>query len=103
MIPYYQDNFVTLYHGEASKILSGLERHDLLLTDPPYGILGKNVRRIGGGDKKVPSRDYGETTWDAQRVPQWLLDWAISLCELAIVFGGNYYDLPPTPMLVSMG
>jgi DNA modification methylase len=97
MTPYYQDNFVTLYHGEASKILSSLDRHDLLLTDPPYGILGKKLRRIGGGDKKVPSRDYGEVTWDAQRAPQWLLDWAISLCTSAIVFGGNYYNLPPSP------
>lgn len=91
MTPYYQDDFVTLYHGEASQVLSGLERHDLLLTDPPYGILGKNIRFIGGN-----GRDYGETTWDAQRAPQWLIDWAISLCTSAIIFGGNYYPLPPS-------
>jgi len=34
--PYYADDHVTIYHGDCREILPGLERGDVLLTDPPY-------------------------------------------------------------------
>jgi len=36
MTPYYQDDAITLYHGDCREILPTLPKHDLLLTDPPY-------------------------------------------------------------------
>src|SRR5262245_44261587 len=36
MKPYYQDNAVTIYHGDCREILPHLEPVDLVLTDPPY-------------------------------------------------------------------
>ncbi len=40
MTPYYQDETVTLYHGDCRDIAPQLERGsvDFLLTDPPYGM-----------------------------------------------------------------
>ena len=36
MKPYYQDEWVTIYHGDCREILPQLEKVDLVLTDPPY-------------------------------------------------------------------
>ena len=38
MTPYYQDDYATIYHGDARDILPHLEPVDLVLTDPPYGV-----------------------------------------------------------------
>ncbi len=34
--PYYQDEWVTIYHGDCREILPQLPMADLILTDPPY-------------------------------------------------------------------
>ena len=38
IIPYYQDDYCTIYHGDCREILPHLPKVDLVLTDPPYGI-----------------------------------------------------------------
>lgn len=39
MIPYYADDFVTIYHGDCREVLQGITvEPDLLLSDPPYGM-----------------------------------------------------------------
>jgi len=47
MKPYYQDKWVTIYHGDCREILPQLDvKVDLVLTDPPYNALniGPNER-----------------------------------------------------------
>lgn len=36
--PYYEQDGITIYHGDCRDILPQLEPVDLVLTDPPYGI-----------------------------------------------------------------
>lgn len=52
--PYYQDSFVTLYHGDAREIVPTLSA-DVLITDPPYGVAlkAKRARNKGGGSHEV--------------------------------------------------
>lgn len=48
--PYYQDDYCTIYHGDCRDILPEIERVDLVLTDPPYGI-GTKTGTIGKANK----------------------------------------------------
>lgn len=70
MKPYYQDDAVTIYHGDCRAILPQLEPVDLVLTDPPYGIgaklgMGGGYKGDGGmwrgvkidGDESLDARD----------------------------------------------
>jgi len=68
-VPFYRDEYVTIYHGDCRQIMPMLGRFDLLMADPPYGISedGKrsNRNRKGDGKWKAPSnKDYGANEWD---------------------------------------
>ena len=80
----------TLYLGDCVEVLPMLGRFDLLLTDPPYGLGDK----WQGGTKKWPLAKGGAEckAWDMETHPA-LYD-AMKLADTAIVWGGNYYDLP---------
>ncbi len=38
MQPYYEENGITIYHGDCREVLPSLPVVDLVLTDPPYGV-----------------------------------------------------------------
>ena len=91
--PYYKDEHVTLYHGDCREILPHLPQVDLVLTDPPYGIgeaAGKNKSR----GKLAVSKDYGNDTWDDKPIQQSVINSLIT--QPAVIFGGNYYAMPPS-------
>ena len=57
MKPYYQDKWVTIYHGDCREVLPQLDvKVDLVLTDPPY----PNSKLYGDSDitflKSLPCR-----------------------------------------------
>lgn len=92
MKPYYQDDWVTIYHCDCREILPGLPIHDLLLTDPPYGI-GRDKGMGGGGGgltgRRSPRRYSGD--WDSVRPSSEALAVALSSARVHIVWGGNYF------------
>ena len=85
----------TLYLGDCREILPTLPKVDLVLTDPPYGIgeaAGKNKTRC----QLAKATDYGNDSWDNETPPVWLFGLMQDKSASQIVFGGNYFVLPPS-------
>ena len=85
---------VVLYMGDCREILPGLGKVDAVVTDPPYGLGDKWQ---GGGGSKKSSWTFSPSeamAWDGSTVSS-VLDLP-SLCDQVIVWGGNYYALPPS-------
>lgn len=89
----------TLYLGDCLEILPTLGRVDAVVTDPPYGIsydaqaaAGSGLRSGNGFARKGKYEFRG---WDKSTADDAVLA-SIQLAESAVVFGGNYYELPPS-------
>ena len=54
MKPYYQDDAVTIYHGDCREVMPQLVGVDLLLSDPPYGVAYATARRSRGDKLRAP-------------------------------------------------
>jgi len=69
---------------------------DLILTDPPYGI-GVYNRETGTkrGNSKTTRKKY-ECDWDNFTPTQEFFDEIVRISKNQIIFGGNYFDLPPS-------
>lgn len=67
--PYYQDDAVTLYHGDCREAAVWLHG-DVLVTDPPYGIdYNSGSQRVAlprsiAGDKDTAVRDWVLDEWE---------------------------------------
>lgn len=86
MKPYYEHAGIVIYHGDCREIVPSIGRFDLLLTDPPYGL----------GIANNPVRQaHAKRDWDDAPVDSVLLLELISIAERSIVWGGNYFNLPP--------
>ncbi|MFN9290400.1 MAG: hypothetical protein ACK6EB_20220, partial [Planctomyces sp.] len=65
MTPYFEQDGVTLYHGDCKEILQGLGQFDLLLTDPPYGVKRPSQRTadIVGKIEDIHGNGEVDTAW----------------------------------------
>ena len=93
-----------LYLGDCSVILPQLQEFDLILTDPPYGIgeSKKAARRTASfrGNARWKNgypTDYEHSEWDNEPASNYIIKLAISGSTEQIIFGGNFFNLPPSP------
>lgn len=77
----------TLYQGDCLEIMPTLGKFDAVVTDPPYGI------GINKSNRLSVSRGFAGQSWDESPGD---ISWLIPMNVPAIVWGGNYFDLPPT-------
>lgn len=88
MTPYYDDGQIQIYHGDCRDVLPTLGAGFVLVTDPPYGI--KAAKR-GAHSSIRDSALWPVSQWDDERQTEVLLS-ALSRCDSAAVWGGNYYS-----------
>jgi site-specific DNA-methyltransferase (adenine-specific)/modification methylase len=91
----------TLYCGDCLEIMPTLGRVDAVVTDPPYGIgeTGNNSRQKPGKSRlgtKTRIVSYEPQRWDDGTADE-AVGSSLKISRYAIIFGGNYYSLPPTP------
>jgi site-specific DNA-methyltransferase (adenine-specific)/modification methylase len=79
-----------LYCGDCAVILPQLDKVDLILTDPPYGI---DVGKMGMGKGKKATQ-FDSFDWDAQKPLPWLFGLMEAKAQSLIIWGGNYFGLP---------
>lgn len=81
----------TLYLGDCRDILPTLPKVDAVVTDPPYGI-GYAAAPVVGKNRRDFTK-YERSDWD-DRAPD--LRWLLEMEVPSIVWGGNYFVLPPS-------
>ena len=89
MKPYYEHNGITIFHGDCREVLPKLDKVDLVLTDPPYGINydTSHSKYKNGIARDVVANDA--IPFDASHLPP------LGKC---ILWGGNCFfsSLPPS-------
>ena len=92
----------TLYLGDCLEILPTLDKVDAVVTDPPYGIGEakkhsgmKRSRPTAKWSNPAPS-SYEEMTWDDKPCPSEAIAIIRETSKQQIIFGGNYFHLPPS-------
>jgi DNA modification methylase len=97
-----------LWLGDALTLLQTGLRADLCIIDPPYGI-GESSRKNATRGKPFGSRvdgkntkgtfvspvNYGLYEWDDEPLDYATLQAILGCADRIILWGGNYYSLPP--------
>lgn len=87
----------TLFLGDCRDVLPTLPKVDAVITDPPYGIadiwVGGSERH---GWKKANSEAVLRNQWDESAPDEQVLSEVIAAGKRVIIWGGNYFPLPPS-------
>jgi site-specific DNA-methyltransferase (adenine-specific)/modification methylase len=95
MVEKIQIKDAILYLGDCMEVFSLITKADAVVTDPPYGIgeaAGKNKSR----SRIAVAKDYGDDAWDNEPCSAFQIDAMRAASRFQIIFGGNYFHLPPT-------
>jgi hypothetical protein len=94
MKPYYDHAGITIYHGDARKLLADMD-FALIVTDPPYGISHPTAFAARGRDNLAACQNFVPVHGDSEPFePEFLQEANVPMA----LWGANYYadKLPPT-------
>jgi site-specific DNA-methyltransferase (adenine-specific) len=86
----------TLILGDCLEVIPTLGKVDAVVTDPPYGIADKWKGGGGHGWGKARVEGVLRNTWDSRPLNKNELDILLDSADYQIIWGGNYFELPPS-------
>jgi DNA modification methylase len=89
---------VTLYLGDRREVMPTLGRVDSVVTDPPYGIADKWKGGFSSKHGWGKAKDEAglRNDWDEAAPSRETFDLIRNISTTQIIWGGNYFDLPPS-------
>jgi site-specific DNA-methyltransferase (adenine-specific) len=94
---------MNLYIGDCLEYMKGIpdKSIDIVITDPPYGLGDK----LSTGSGKLKYRPFmilsRDSNWVDTVPPQQIFDELFRVSNNQIIFGGNYFSLPPTQGIIA--
>lgn len=87
---------VELKHIDCMEYMRGLpdKAFDLAVVDPPYGIAYSEL--VGVKKQKHGWKERRSSKWDIEIPPKEYFHELFRVSKHQIIWGGNYFDLPPT-------
>lgn len=91
---------INLYNTDCMQALRQMSdnQYDLAIVDPPYGINTKNPFS-GGLKNRIINSDTKIKDWDIAPSAEYF-DELRRVSKNQIIWGGNYFDLPPTRTMI---
>ena len=89
---------ITLYNCDCMEIMKGFKdkQFDLAIVDPPYGInINPNL-----GLRKGQEKRHKSISWDDAIPTQEYFNELFRVSQNQIIWGGNYFPLPPTKHVI---
>lgn len=98
----HQMENITLHHRDCLEAMREMETDcfDLAIVDPPYEIKTANPYQGGGFlSTRVLNGDNKIKHWDKAPPPEYFEE-LMRVSKNQIIWGGNYFDLPPTRCVI---
>jgi DNA modification methylase len=81
--------------GDCLDVMPELGPVDAVCTDPPYGIGEGNLKGQTRKNAAAPIEYAGSDGWDSETADE-AVAMAVGMVRHSVIFGGNYYQLPPS-------
>ena len=89
---------IKMYNQDCMKALQDMDENqfDLAIVDPPYGKDIIKTGKVGGDNKGIAFTNYGSNDWDKNTPSKEYFNELFRVSKNQIIFGSNYFELPPT-------